>query len=546
MTVRSLVWLRDDLRLADNPALDAAMAQGGRVAVLYVHEQVPGLRSMHDLDFEHEHENLSDSERQEISDWLWKQETVELLTVGIDIGSSTSHLLFARVVLRRETEDLSSSFVVIDRQIVWRSPILLTPFLPDGTIDVHELRHFFLHCYKDAGYRRSDIDTGAVILTGEAIKKKNARAIDEIVASESGRFVCATAGHKLECMLAAHGPGATALSKKRGACGLHVDIGGGTTKLALIDDGEIIGVAAFAVGGRLVAQDKQGIWSRLDDSAFMVAEELGLGTDPDAMADPTNRAAIARRLAALAVDEILGGPLDELGQRLLLTEPLARNVEPSYLTFSGGVSEYIFGYEEIDHGDIARLLADEIVAQLTPRIGIPIVDAGQRIRATVIGASQFTVQVSGKTLYMNGADILPRHNIPVVHLGRVLPEVIDPEEIAAAFRQSADRQDRDTAAMVALAFSWTGLPDYQRLLAMALAIKAVAAPDGKRAEPLVLMIDGDVGQTIGRILDRELGIHTHLISIDGVRLKDLDFVDLGEFIDPPGVVPVVIKSLLFS
>ncbi|ODT23255.1 MAG: reactivating factor for ethanolamine ammonia lyase [Kaistia sp. SCN 65-12] len=501
---------------------------------------------MHDLDFEHEHEDLSDDERQEIADWLWKQETVELLTVGIDIGSSTSHLLFARVVLRRETEDLSSSFVVIDRQIVWRSPILLTPFLPDGTIDARELRHFFQHCYEDAGYRRSHIDTGAVILTGEAIKKTNARAIDEIFANESGRFVCATAGHKLECMLAAHGSGASALSRKRDACGLHVDIGGGTTKLALIDKGEIISVAAFAVGGRLVAQDKQGVWSRLDDSARIVAEELGISTGPAAMADPANRAAIAKRLAGLAVDEILGGPLDDLGRSFLLTEPLERPVEPSYLTFSGGVSEYIFGYEDKDHGDIARLLADEIVAQLTPRITIPIVDAGQRIRATVIGASQFTVQVSGKTLYMNGADVLPRHNIPVVHLGRELPGEIDPDEIAAAFRQSADRQDRDTAAMVAFAFTWTGLPDYHRLLAVAQAIKAVAAPDGKRTEPLVLMIDGDVGQTIGRILDRELGIHTHLISVDGVRLKELDFVDLGEFINPPGVIPVVIKSLLFS
>ncbi|MBP1876298.1 hypothetical protein LPJGGPFB_05203 [Ensifer adhaerens] len=501
---------------------------------------------MHDLDFEHEHEDISESERQEIADWLWKQESVELLTVGIDIGSSTSHLLFARVVMRRETEDLSSSFVVINRQVVWRSPILLTPFLPDGTIDARELRHFFQHCYEDAGYRRSHIDTGAVILTGEAIKKTNARAIDEIFANESGRFVCATAGHKLECMLAAHGSGATALSKKRGACGLHVDIGGGTTKLALIDNGEIVSVAAFAVGGRLVAKDTQGVWSRLDDSARLTAQELGISTNPTAMADPTNRAAIAKRLASLAVDEILGGPLDDLGRRFLLTEPLERSVEPSYITFSGGVSEYIFGYEESDHGDIARLLADEIISQLTPHISIPIVDAGQRIRATVIGASQFTVQVSGKTLYMNGANVLPKHNIPVVHLGRELPEVVDAEEIAAAFRQSADRQDRDTMAMIAFAFTWTGEPEYQRLLAVAQGIKAVAAPDGTREEPLVLMIDGDVGQTIGRILDRELGIHTHLISVDGVRLKDLDFVDLGEFMNPPGVIPVVIKSLLFS
>lgn len=501
---------------------------------------------MHDLDFDHEHENLSDEERQTIGDWLWQQETVELLTVGIDIGSSTSHLLFARVVLRRETEDLSSRFVVIDRQIVWRSPILLTPFLPDGTIDVHELRHFFQHCYHDAGYKRSHIDTGAVILTGEAIKRKNARAIDEIFASESGRFVCATAGHKLECMLAAHGSGATALSKKRKACGLHVDIGGGTTKLALIDNGEIVSVSAFAVGGRLVARDKNGAWTRVDDSARMVAEELGISTDPGTLSDPAARQAIARRLAAVAVDEILGAPLDDLGRRLALTEVLERRLRPDYITFSGGVSEYIFNYETADHGDIAQLLACEIVDQLTPRITIPIVDAGQRIRATVIGASQFTVQVSGKTVYRIGSKGLPSHNIPVVHLGAPVPEEIDPEAIVAAFRASADRQDRDIAQPVALAFSWSGLPEYGRLLAMAQAIKQVAAPGDPREELLVLIIDGDVGQSLGRILDRELNLGPNLISIDGVQLKDLDFVDLGEFIDPPGVIPVVIKSLLFS
>ncbi|WP_245512687.1 MULTISPECIES: ethanolamine ammonia-lyase reactivating factor EutA [Rhizobium/Agrobacterium group] len=498
------------------------------------------------MDLDHEHEDMTEEERQTISDWLWRQETVELLTVGIDIGSSTSHLLFARVTLQRETEELSSRFVVIDRQIVWRSPILLTPFLPDGTIDAHELRHFFQHCYHDAGFKRSHIDTGAVILTGEAIKRKNARAIDEIFASESGRFVCATAGHKLECMLAAHGSGATALSKKRKGRGLHVDIGGGTTKLAMIENGEIASVAAFAVGGRLVAQDKNGVWTRVDDSARMVAEELGISIDPGTLADPSARRAIARRLAAVAVDEILGAPLDELGRRLELTEPLERKGAPDYITFSGGVSEYIFNYEQAEHGDIAQLLAREIVEQLKPRITIPIVDAGQRIRATVIGASQFTVQVSGKTVYRRGSKGLPSHNIPVIHLGMPLEEEIDVQAVAEAFRAGIDRQDRGIAEPLALAFAWTGLPDYQRLLAMAKAIKLALAPEGQREELLVLMIDGDIGQTIGRILDRELSLGTNLISIDGVQLKDLDFVDLGEFIDPPGVIPVVIKSLLFS
>jgi ethanolamine utilization protein EutA len=83
-----------------------------------------------------------------------------------------------------------------------------------------------------------------VILTGEAIKRKNAQAIDELFAAEAGKFVCATAGHKLECTLAAHGAGAVKLSKERGdTCLLHVDIGGGTTKLALIDAARSSGVA---------------------------------------------------------------------------------------------------------------------------------------------------------------------------------------------------------------------------------------------------------------------------------------------------------------
>ncbi len=319
---------------------------------------------MHDFELEHEHDEMSEADRDAIARAIWEQDTVELRTVGIDIGSSTSHLLFARVVLKRQAQSLSSRFVVIDRQIIWRSPIMLTPFLADGTIDAAALDHFVRHAYHDAGLRSGDIDSGAVILTGEAIKQKNARAIDEIFARESGKFVCATAGHKLESILAAHGSGATALSRRRGACALHVDVGGGTTKLALIDKGEIVSVAAFAVGGRLVAQDAAGAWTRVDNSAQLVARELGIATTPDALADAATRRAIAKRLARLAVDQIAGAPLDDLGRALELTEPLARSIAPEFITFSGGVAEYIFGRETADHGDIAKPLADEIIAQL--------------------------------------------------------------------------------------------------------------------------------------------------------------------------------------
>jgi ethanolamine utilization protein EutA len=499
---------------------------------------------VHDLDFDHEHElALTEAERAAVARAILEQDTLELLTVGIDIGSSTSHLLFARVFLKREVHGLSSRFTVVDRRVEWQSPIVLTPFLPDGTIDVHELGHFVRHSYRSAGLTPAAVDSGAVILTGEAIKRRNARAIDELFAAESGKFVCATAGHRLEAILAAHGSGATRLSRERGVPVLHVDIGGGTTKLALIDSGEIRSVAAVAVGGRLVATDRSGAWTRVEHSAALVAAEQGLATSPDALVDPAVRRALAERLADVAVDHIVGAPLDVMGRELLLTGPLQRSVEPAFVTFSGGVSEYLLGHETADFGDIARELAAGVTRRLRTRMPVPVLDAGQRIRATVIGASQFTVQVSGKTIHLGGAAALPVQNVPVVHLGMPLPDRIDPEAVAAAFRRSARQQDRDPAEVLALAFTWTGPPSYERLAAVGRGIVAFA---GRGSELLVLVIDGDVGQTLGRLLERELGLSRRLISIDGTELVDLDFVDIGAVIDPPGVVPVVIKSLLFS
>src|SRR6516225_8894227 len=191
---------------------------------------------MHETDFSHEHSETL-AERTAIARTIWAQDNLQFTTVGIDIGSSSSHLLFAKVGLQRQSQALSSRFVVTSREITWRSPILLTPFMPDGLIDAVALAEFIERCCRDAGFGRDAIDCGAVILTGEAIKRRNARAMNELFAAQAGKFVCASAGHKLEARLAAHGSGAVALSKRRGICVLHVDIGGGTTKLALIRGG---------------------------------------------------------------------------------------------------------------------------------------------------------------------------------------------------------------------------------------------------------------------------------------------------------------------
>src|SRR5262249_22793844 len=174
-------------------------------------------------DFSHEHSETL-AERAAVAHTIWAQDNLVFTTVGIDIGSSTSHLLFAKLALQRQAQGHSSRFVVIRREVVWRSPILMTPFRPDGLIDAATLGDFIDRCYRDAGFTKDQIDGGAVILTGEAIKRKNARAIDELFAAQAGKFVCASAGHRLEARLAAHGSGALALSEAPGRCPLPIHI----------------------------------------------------------------------------------------------------------------------------------------------------------------------------------------------------------------------------------------------------------------------------------------------------------------------------------
>src|SRR5580704_8703408 len=500
---------------------------------------------MHETDFLHEHA-MTEAERVALARTIWSQENIEFKTVGIDIGSSTSHLLFAKVALQRQSQGLSSRFVVIGREIVWRSPILLTPFLPDETIDAFALGKFIRRCYADAGFAQSEIDSGAVILTGEAIKRKNARAIDELFAGEAGKFVCATAGHKLECRLAAHGSGAVALSKARDACILHADVGGGTTKLALIDRGIIVGLSAFAVGGRLVAADRAGAWTRIDQSARLVADDLGVALSAKMLADPEARRKIAQRLAAVAADYILGASRDRLGESLLLTERLPRPCVPSAITFSGGVAEYMFGHEDKEYGDVAKMLAAELARELGRRSKLPLIDPGQRIRATVIGASQFTVQVSGKTIYLPDPYVLPVHSVPVIRVSLAAAGDIDPAHFAAAIRSGLEEIELDRNGRLAISFPWHGDPEHARLEAAGQGVVRALSPLQDQIKLLLLVIDGDVGKTFGRLMHRELNWPGKIVSIDGVELQELDYVDVGALIAPPGVVPVVIKSLLFA
>jgi ethanolamine utilization protein EutA len=229
---------------------------------------------MHDTEFDHIH--VHPEEKQQLSTAIWSADNVELTTIGIDIGSSTSHLMFGRVHMQRLSTALSSRFVVVGREVTWQSPIFLTPYLADYAIDTGRLARFVARCYADAGIARETVDSGAVILTGEALRRRNARAIAELFSAEAGKFVCASAGHHLEAQMAAHGSGAIRLSKERQATLLNVDVGGGTTKFALVQAGETLATVAIAVGGRLVVEAPDRGLVRVEEPAVTIAESLGI------------------------------------------------------------------------------------------------------------------------------------------------------------------------------------------------------------------------------------------------------------------------------
>jgi ethanolamine utilization protein EutA len=502
---------------------------------------------MHDLEFNHLHVDPGD----EINEVAWSTDNVELTTVGIDIGSSTSHLMFARVHLQRLTTALSSRFVVVSRKVLWQSPILLTPYLPDYTIDVDELGGFIGGCYAYAGIEPGDIDSGAVILTGEAIKRHNARAIADLFSEEAGKFVCASAGHHMECQLAAHGSGAVALSRGHAARLLNVDIGGGTTKLALIESGRLVASAAIAVGGRLLVEDPKAGLTRIEEPIEEIARSLGIALALGQPLAAPDRERIVARMVRLIMRMIDRRPADELMGRLLVTAPWPAAVADlgfDALTFSGGVAEYLYKREKRQFGDLGFDLAHALSHMLAQRRDLPPVwDPGQGIRATVIGAAQFAVQISGNTIAIRRPDELPLQNLPVLALDFDLGDEIDADAVTAQCRAALAQADvAEGTAPVAFAFPWRGDPAHARLYALAAGICAAVPGTIAGGLPLVLLVDGDIAMSLGRIIRNEIAASANMIAIDGVQLRQFDYVDIGRIIDVTNVVPVIIKSLLFK
>src|ERR1700681_2197015 len=226
-----------------------------------------------------------------------------VLSVGVDIGSSTSHLVFSRIVLER----LDSRYVVTQRESFYQSDILLTPYSAEETIDADALGAFIERQYKDAKVDPDEIDTGALILTGVAVRRRNARKIGELFARQAGKMVAVSAGDNLETVMAAYGSGAVARSIRDRTTVMNVDVGGGTAKIAVCADGKVVDLTAIDVGARLVCLDASGKIVRIEEAGRRFASELGIKLELGATLAPADAQALAARMADRLLEAMAGG-----------------------------------------------------------------------------------------------------------------------------------------------------------------------------------------------------------------------------------------------
>ena len=473
---------------------------------------------------------------------LASAEKTSLISVGVDIGSSTSHMVFSR--LRMEQRD--GQYLAVEREVIYDSDIFLTPYKNQKTIDSEKLGEFISGQYASAQIRSDEVDTGAIILTGLAVRKQNARAIGELFALETGKFVSVSAGDQMEATMAALGSGALVNSREIGVNVMNVDIGGGTTKIAICANGKIVGLTAVDIGARLIVFDKNEVITKVEEMGRFFVREAGLNLSPGKVIKTADCEKIAECMA-IRLEEIIAlrapSSKDEFLYRM---KPIDWRGEIDALTFSGGVSEFIYDYEERSFGDLGPFLARAIYRRVE-QTGYRIMPPVENIRATVVGASQYTIQLTGTTIIVTDETLLPLRNIPVIKPTFNLDqsEIIQ-KDISEAVIDGLHRLEQtDGKQPVAICFDWLGSASYKRIENFLSGVVTGLAKHLKNSQPLILVCEGDIGKTLGTHAEEEMSLKVPIISVDGITLQEFDYIDIGNVMIASGAVPVVIKSLLF-
>lgn len=476
-----------------------------------------------------------------------EEDKITLTSVGIDVGSSTSHLIFSRLHLQKNLKTYSHRYEIVRREVIYKSEIIDTPLIDRKTIDMEQLLEFFRSEYKKAGITREDIQTGVVIVTGETAKKENAAEIVNQLSKDAGDFVAATAGPNFESVIAAFGSGAVKRSEEKESTILSCDIGGGTSNIAISKNGKVLETACISVGGRLIAYDEEMTLTRIDEPAEEVIKDLGLNLQLGQKVTFDMLEKIADRFAQVLVD-FINQKENSLVDNLTMTNNM--NLPPNNLDeimFSGGVAEWLYGkHEQNSFLDIGFLLAKKLKEKF-PELPANVHEPENKIRATVIGAGSYTLQVSGSTCFLDDDSLsFPLQNIPVIEVD-VDRNQLSEEYVSGQIGKALARYDlKDGDQMVALYFEDPVRSAYQKLKTFALGIEMALRKTVEKNIPVILIFKRDIGNSIGNVIRRETSIKDNLASIDEIEVEDGDWIDIGKPLVNGQVVPVTVKSLVFS
>jgi len=477
-----------------------------------------------------------------------------MLSVGIDVGTTTTQLVFSRLMLADSARPGQIPRIgITDKTVLYQSPVVFTPLADRETIDVSRLMEIVRREYAIAEIDPKDVQTGAVIITGETAKKKNADQILQALGGMAGEFVVTVAGPHLESMIAGRGAGAALYSQKHFCKVTNIDIGGGSANSVLFHAGKLVSAAAMNYGGRIIEIDHPtGKIRHIADPAQAILQDLGLALEVgDAPSLPDLRR-FTDRMADLTV-ELIEGASSPLASKIYLTPPAGISGKGTVLMFSGGIGHYfytpipIFTVADATlHDDLGPLLA--VSLRNNPVIsGYEIVRPTETLRATVLGASSQTVTLSGSTIWAE-AKLLPLRNVPVIR--PIFPEEyirypIEPAEWSSSFSEAVRRWDINPSLdPFALAIDLDRQLDYNALNRLAESLvdfSTRALPDQR---PLIVIIERDYAQALGQTI-KAMTPHRSLLVIDQVGLEEGDYIDIGTPLMDGRVVPVSVKTLIF-
>ena len=466
----------------------------------------------------------------------------QLLSVGIDIGTSTTQLVLSRLTLENRANPFSVPRITIsEKQVIYRSAIHFTPLLDERTIDANGVRDIVAGEYRNSGYDRAAVQTGAVIITGETARKENARQVLSSLSGFAGDFVVATAGPDLESILAARGAGADEYSREHRCRLLHMDIGGGTSNLTLYDKGELVATGCFDVGGRLIKLDENRVVTYLSPRLRQLFPQLRTGWRVTSVDLAPVVGALVRALEQAAG---FGAGTDRMEQFCTEGTRWAPPVGVTHISFSGGVADCIFHPpdDEFAYGDIGVLLG-RAIASSGALSQANMVKGSETIRATVVGAGTHATDISGSTIFYR--DIrFPLKNIPILKLTGQ-EEQADADGLAHAIEGKLRWfADEGGLTQIALGLRGWSSPSYQKIQETARGIVQGLKPLMEGGFVPILVVEKDVAKVLGQALAAH--ISGPLLCLDGVGVDNGDYIDIGSPVAGGSVLPVIIKTLVFN